>query len=164
MKDSILKYILIISLLLNVSLLGTAAYMHFRQARFGPPPFAGSGGTFGRSGPMGPGMLFGELSLKPAQVKLFQQKAVFFHDALGKNRREVDRLRVSLIGLMRADHPDNKTIEATIAQINAMQGDMQKMVVSHMLEFKSMLNKDQQKKFLDMIDGAMVQRKEEMCQ
>ena len=163
MKDSILKYIFIISLLLNVSLLGTAAYIHFKQVRFGLPPFTGSGGTLGQNGPMGPGMLFGELSLKPEQMKLFQQKAVLFHGALGKNKLEVDRLRVSLIGLMRADHPDNKTIEATIAQINAMQGDMQKMVVSHMLEFKSMLNKDQQKKFLDMIDGAIVQRKETIC-
>jgi Spy/CpxP family protein refolding chaperone len=164
MKDRILKYILIISLLLNVSLLGTAAYTHFRYTRFGPPPFAGSSGTLGQSGPMGTGMLFGDLSLKPEQVKLFQQKAVLFHGALDKNRREVDRLRVLLIGFMRADHPDNKAIEATIAQINAMQEAMQKVVVSHMLEFKSMLNKDQQKKFLDMIDGAMVQRKEAMCQ
>ena len=31
---------------------------------------------------------------------------------------------------------------------------MQKIVVSHMLEFKSMLDKDQQKKFMDMIGGG----------
>jgi Spy/CpxP family protein refolding chaperone len=163
MKDSILKYILIISLLLNVSLLGAAAYTHFRQARFGPPPFAGLGGPPGQAAPFGPGMFFGDLSLKPEQVKLFQQKAVLFHDALNKNRREVDRLRVSLLALMRADNLDNKAIEATIGRINAAQQDMQKMVVSHMLEFKSMLNKDQQKKFLDMIDGAMRERKEAAC-
>jgi Spy/CpxP family protein refolding chaperone len=163
MKDSILKYILIISLLLNVSLLGTAAYTHFRQTRFGPPPFAGSGGPPGQSAPFGPQMFFGDLSLKPEQVKLFQQKAMAFHGSLNKKRQEVDRLRVSLIGLMRADHPDDKAIEATIGRINKEQEEMQRTVVSHMLEFKSMLDKDQQKKFLDMIDGAMTQRKEAVC-
>jgi Spy/CpxP family protein refolding chaperone len=163
MKDSVLKYILIISLLLNVSLLGTAAYTHFRQSRFGPPPFAGLGGPPGQAAPFGPGMFFGDLSLKPEQVNLFQQKAMVFHDALSKKRQEVDRLRVSLIGLMRADHPDNKEIEGVITRINKEQEEMQRVVVSHMLEFKSMLNKDQQKKFLDMIDGAMTQRKEAAC-
>jgi RNA polymerase sigma factor (sigma-70 family) len=59
--------------------------------------------------------------------------------------------------------PDNKAIEATITYINDIQEDMQRMVVSHMLEFKSMLDKDQQKKFLDMIDGAMTQGREAMC-
>jgi Spy/CpxP family protein refolding chaperone len=163
MKDSILKYILIISLLLNVSLLGTAAYTHFRQTRFGPPPFAGLDGPPGQPAPFGPGMLLGDLSLKPEQVKLFQQKAVVFHDALNKKRQEVDRLRVSLIGLMRADHPDNKAIEVTIGQINAEQQDMQKIVVSHILEFKSMLDGQQQKKFLNLIEGAMDRPKEAMC-
>ena len=77
MKDSILKYILIVSLLMNVSLLGAAAYTHYRQPvrssyrtahswdRAAPGPLA----------PFGPGMFFEELSLKPEQVKLFQQKA-----------------------------------------------------------------------------------------
>jgi Spy/CpxP family protein refolding chaperone len=163
MKDSILKYILIVSLLLNVSLLGTAAYTHFRQTRFGPPPFAGLGGPPGQPAPFGPSMFFEQLSLKPEQVKLFQQKAGVFHSGLMKKRQEVDRLRVSLLALMRADNPDNKAIEGAIARINKEQEEMQKSVVSHMLEFKSMLNKEQQKKFMDMIDGAMTQRKEAAC-
>jgi Spy/CpxP family protein refolding chaperone len=167
MKDSILKYILIISLLLNVSLLGTAAYTHFRQTRFGPPPFAGLSGPPGQPGPFGPGMqagcLFEELSLRPEQMKLFQQKALVFHDALRKKRQEVNRLRASLIGLMREDRPDDKGIEVAIARINAEQQDAQKMVVSHMLEFKSMLDKEQQKKFLNLIERAMGGRGEAVC-
>jgi Spy/CpxP family protein refolding chaperone len=164
MKDSILKYILIISLLLNVSLLGTAAYIHYTQVRQSHrAPFLGPSGPTGPLAPFGPGMLFEGLSLKPEQVKLFQQKAEMFHGGLMKKRQEVERLRVSLIALMRAGNPDSKAIEATITQINNIQEDMQKNVVSHMLEFKSMLNRDQQKKFLDMIDSAMTQRKETMC-
>jgi Spy/CpxP family protein refolding chaperone len=163
MKDNLLKYILIVSLLLNFSLLGAAVYTHYRQTRFGPPPFAGLIGGPVHPGPFGPGMPFEKLSLKQEQVKLFQQKAAVFHSALAKKRQEVDQQRTSLIALMRADNPDNKAIEATITQINKIQEDMQKTIVSHMLEFKTMLDKDQQKKFLDMIEGAMGQHRGEIC-
>jgi Spy/CpxP family protein refolding chaperone len=163
MKNNILKYILILSLLFNFSLLGAAAYTHYRQTRFGSLPFVGLMGGSVHRGPCGPGMLFEELSLKPGQAKIFQQKAAMFHSALAKKRQEVDRLRTSLIALMRADNPDHRTIEYTISRINKIQEDIQKTVVSHMLEFKSMLNKDQQKKFLDMIEGAMGQRRGEIC-
>jgi Spy/CpxP family protein refolding chaperone len=163
MKDNLLKYILIVSLLLNFSLLGAAVFTHYRMTRFGPPPFAGLIGGPVRPGHFGPGMLFEDLSLKPEQIELFQQKAVVFHSALAKERREVDRLRTSLITHMRADNPDHKTIEATITRINKIQEDMQKTVVSHMLEFKSMLNKEQQKKFLYMIEGAMGHGRGEIC-
>jgi Spy/CpxP family protein refolding chaperone len=163
MKDNLLKYILIISLLLNFSLLGAAAFTHYRQTRFGPPPFAGLIGGPARPGHFGPGMFFEELALKPEQIKIFKQKAAVFHSALAKERQEVDRLRTSLITLMRADNPDPKAIETTITRINKIQEDMQKTVVSHMLEFKSMLNKDQQKKFLLMIEGAMGQGRQAVC-
>jgi Spy/CpxP family protein refolding chaperone len=164
MKDSILKYILIISLLMNFTLLGTAGYTHYKQIRnIRTAPFLGPGGTPGPAAPFGPGMFFEALLLKPEQVKLFQQKAGEFHSGLMKKRQEVDALRGSLIALMRADKPDGLAIEAIIAQINKKQEEMQKSVVSHMLEFKSMLNKDQQKKFVDMIAGAMGERKEAVC-
>ena len=101
--------------------------------------------------------------MKPEQVKLFRQKAEVFHGSLARKRQEVDSLRGSLIALMRLDNPDTGAIDAAIVQINAAQQEMQKSVVSHMLEFKSMLDKDQQKKFIDMIDGAMKGRKEAVC-
>ena len=174
MRDNILKYILIISLVLNFSFLSAVGYTHYKQTRYRmPAPFAG---VPGKPAPFGPGMpgrtpmgyavpgcLFEELALKPEQLKLFQQKAGSFHAALDQKRLEVDRLRTSLFGLMRADNPDQKAIDATIAEINKTQQEMQKTVVAHMLEFKSMLDKDQQKKFLDMVEGAMGQRGQTIC-
>lgn len=164
MKDNLLKYILIVSLLLNFSLLGTAAYTHYKQSRFfQAAPFLGPRGLPGPPATFQPKMLFEELSLKPEQVQLFQQKAVVFHGALEKKSREVGRLRTSLTALIGADQPDNQAIEATITHINKIQEDIQKTVVAHMLEFKSMLNKDQQKKFLHLIEAAMAQRREAIC-
>jgi Spy/CpxP family protein refolding chaperone len=155
MKNNLLKYILIISLLMNVSFLGAAGYTHYKQSR----PRATGSVDCDIQGKH----LFGELSLNPEQIKQFQQKAVSFHRALGKKKQEVDRLRGSLLGLLRADNPDQTTIDEAISQINIRQHDMQKMVMAHILEFKSMLDKDQQKKFLDLIEGAMAKKKETLC-
>ena len=164
MKDRILKYILVVSLLMNGSFLGAAAYTHYTQVRrFHTALFRGPSGTPGPHAPFGPGMPFEGLSLKPEQVKLFQEKAMMFHETLRRKRQKVDRLRGSLLDLLRQDRPDDKAIQATISRINKEQEEMQKTVVAHMLEFKSMLDKDQQKKFLSMIEGAMGERKATLC-
>ena len=118
MKDSILKYILIVSLLMNFSLLGTAAYTHYKQARYPLAPLTGHTGMGAKLGPFGHGAqgghLFEELSLRPEQEKLFRQKAAAFHQGLGKKRQEVDTLKASLVALMRADSPDARAIDAAI--------------------------------------------------
>ncbi len=161
MRDSILKYILIVSLVLNFSFLGAAGYTHYKQTRYRPTP---SGYGVPVHGPLSGGThLFEDLALKPEQLEAFHEKALPFHAAIAKKRQEVDLLRASLFGLMRADKPDQKAIEASIAQINRAQEEMQKTVVAHMLEFKSMLDKDQQQKFLNMIEGAMGQHREMQC-
>jgi Spy/CpxP family protein refolding chaperone len=155
MKNNPLKYILILSLLLNFSLLGAAWYTHYRQSHARP---AAPLSCDQRSN-----YLFQELSLKPEQIELFRQKAAAFHGALNKKRQEVDRLRGVLFGLLRGEHPDDKTIEATITRINTHQHEMQQMVVAHILEFKALLEKDQQMKFLGLIEGAMAKRQESFC-
>jgi Spy/CpxP family protein refolding chaperone len=163
MKDNLLKYILILSLLLNFSLLGAAGYTYYQKTRHRSSPF-GYGGP-GRI-PAGAAIqphLFDALSLRPEQRKLFEKKAPLFHAALDQKREKVDRFRRSLFDLMGTDYPDSEAIEKTIAEINGVQEEMQKMVVAHMLEFKSMLDKDQQKKFFDLIQGAMTRRQEIQC-
>jgi hypothetical protein len=157
MKGSILKYILVVSLLMNFSLLGAAGYTHYKKSHYRPLL------PFGQELYKGGNHLFQELALKPDQLNAFQQKALPFHANIAKKRLEVDRLRTELFGLMRADNPDQKALAASITHINREQEDMQRMVVSHMLEFKAMLDKDQQKKFLDLIETAMGQRREMQC-
>ena len=49
------------------------------------------------------------------------------------------------------------------AEINQAQEEMQRAVVAHMLEFKSMLDKDQQKKFFDLIEKVMTGKKGLPC-
>ena len=164
MRNKLLKYILVFSLLLNFSLLGAAGYTYYQRDwnrtspfGYGPPkhvPVTSSAIHL---------YLFEALSLKPEQRKLFEQKAPLFHKALDQKREAVDRLRKSLFELMDVEHPDNKAIEATITEINGVQKDMQKLIVAHMLEFKSILDNNQQKKFFDLIQGAMTKEHEIQC-
>ena len=158
-----LKYTLLVSLLMNFSLLGAAGYTHYRQTRL-TPALVGHG-VEGPTpmGSAGPSHLFEEVSLKPEQLKLFQEKAGMFHKTLDQKKTKVDRFREVLLDLMRADHADPKAIEATIAEISGAQHEIQEIVVAHMLEFKSMLDTDQQKKFFNLIEGAMMGRKEMQC-
>jgi Spy/CpxP family protein refolding chaperone len=164
MKDNLLKYILVLSLLLNASLLGAAGYTYYRQGRQQTAPFnhGHTGQVMMTSSSIHP-YLFEALSLKPEQRELFEQKAPAFHEALDKKREKVDRLRRSLFDLMGTDYPDSKAIEKTIAEINGVQEDLQKMVAAHMLQFKSMLDKSQQKKFFDLIQGATMRSHEIQC-
>ncbi|PKN30338.1 MAG: hypothetical protein CVU64_03835 [Deltaproteobacteria bacterium HGW-Deltaproteobacteria-21] len=163
MKNHIFKYVLLVSLLMNLSLLGSAGYTHYQQTRLQPAPMVN--GVQGRapSGSATQAHIFEALSLKPDQLKLLQDKAGIFHEALDKKQARVAQLRTSLLGLMRAEHPDGKAIEAAIADISGVQQQMQETVVSHMLEFKSMLDKDQQKKFLDLIQEAMAEKDGMQC-
>jgi Spy/CpxP family protein refolding chaperone len=152
MKNNLLKYILVVSLLMNFSLLGAAGYNYYHQSRsrLSAPINCGIQGNH----------LFAELSLKPEQIKIFQEKAASFHRALGKKKQEVVRLREGLFGFLRADDPSSQSIQENIVEINRTQEELQRMVVAHMLEFKALLDKEQQRKFLDLIEGAMAKRKE----
>jgi hypothetical protein len=158
-KNKVLKVILVFSLLLNASMLGSAGYIHYRQSRY----HAFRLGNVQRSGDTVPSCLFEELSLKPGQQRVMQQKALAFHADMERKRQEVDGKRTYLLGLMRADNPDGKTLDAAIAEINRLQEGIQKMAVAHMLEFKGMLDKDQQIKFLDLLEGAMAKKTGLQC-
>jgi len=150
MKDNLLKYILIVSLLLNISLLTTAGYVYFKQEK-------------NRSLPLAPEVwngsyLFEKLSLKPEQAQRLKEEAVSFHAEIDKKRQEVINKRIALVSLLRSDHSDSEAIDATIFQISKMQGEIQRMAALHILDVKATLDRDQQKRFLDLIEEVMSKR------
>ena len=150
MKDNTFKFILVISLLLNISLLTTAGYVYYRQGESRTSPDA----HVMQKG----GYLFEELSLKPEQAQRLKEQAVSFHGEIDKKRLEVINKRIALVGLLRSDHPDREAIDTAIFQISKMQGEIQRMVALHIIEAKAALDKDQQKRFLDLIEEAMSKR------
>lgn len=99
--------------------------------------------------------LFEELSLRPEQLKTMKERAIDFRAEIDRRRKEIAEKRLTMLNLMRADIPDKKAIDAAISDISRMQEDLQRVVAIHILEEKAALDKDQQKKFLDLIENAM---------
>jgi Spy/CpxP family protein refolding chaperone len=147
MKNSLLKFTLAASLILNLTVVATAGYRYYAQSRTWVTPL---GKVMERDK-----FLFEELSLQPEQLEAMKHKAMRFHGEIDRRRLDIDEKRKELIALLRAEAADQRSIDAIIKDINKKQEMMQKMVALHMLEIKASLGKDQQQKFFDIIEGTM---------
>jgi uncharacterized membrane protein len=149
MKGSTLKFILVISLILNLSVFVTAGIVYYRHhtGNYAPPLMC----DFQKENRF----ICDKLDLKSEQMSIFREKALPFRTKIMEKRHEILQKRSALLELMRAEMPDKPAIDAAIVDINRMQGEMQRMVITHMLEMKAMLNKDQQKRFFDLIEETM---------
>jgi len=147
MRNSILKFALAASLILNISILVTAGYVYYKQSDYWVSPF---GVKIKKDR-----FLFEELSLRQEQLKRMKERAVNFRADIDRRRKEIAEKRMAMLNLMRADIPDKKAIDTVISDISGKQEEMQRVVAIHILEEKATLDKDQQKKFLDLIEDAM---------
>jgi Spy/CpxP family protein refolding chaperone len=147
MKSSLLKFVFLVSLALNLSVLATAGYLYHRQTGYWISPF---GMKMAKDR-----FIFEELSLRPEQMAAMKARAMRFRAEIDSGRQEVSRKRKEVVALMRIEPPDVAAINAKIGEINALQGEMQRKIASHMLEEKALLGPEQQKKFLDLIEKAM---------
>jgi hypothetical protein len=64
---------------------------------------------------------------------------------------------------MRSHDTDKKALDAAIKEVSAKQEEMQRLIAGHMLEIKSSLDADQQRKFLDLIERNMVGSGQMVC-
>ncbi len=157
MKSNILKFVLAASLVLNVTVFATAGYKHHMQSKMWVSPMGGKMVERDR-------FLFEELSLQPEQLAAMKSKAVPFRAEIDRRRQEIDAKRRELVTLMRDERPDKKAIDTTIKEISSKQEEMQRMIAGHLLDFKAMLDKGQQQKFLDLIESNMARSGQISCQ
>lgn len=149
MSRGTLKFFLALSVLLNLTVLATAGYRFVSQRNSWTSPF---GTKMARDR-----FLFEQLSLSPAQAKAMRQKALPFRAEVDRRRAEITAQRRELIALLRADTADPGQVAAVIARISALQQELQRKITSQMLEQKALLSRDQQGRFIDLIEGAMLQ-------
>ncbi len=147
MKNSLLKFTLAASLILNLTVFATAGYHYYHQSRSWVSPF---GKVMEKDK-----FLFEELSLKPEQLSAMKNKAIPFRAEIDRRRMAIDVRKKELVTLMRDQTPDKKAIDTTIKEISGKQEEMQRMIVGHMLEIKSSLDEGQQRKFFDLIERNM---------
>jgi len=146
MRNSILKFSLAASLILNISILATAGYMYYKQSDYWVSPF---GAKMKKDR-----FLFEELSLRPEQLKTMKERAMVFRAEIDRRRKEIAEKKMVMLNLMRADIPDKKAVDTAISDISRVQEEMQRVVAMHILEEKATLDKDRQKRFLDLIENA----------
>jgi Spy/CpxP family protein refolding chaperone len=149
MRISYLKIALAVSLIFNLSVLGTAGYFHYAKNAYWVSPF----GVKVRKDRF----LFEELSLQPDQITRMREKAVPFRARIDLKRQEIAVKRNDLFTLMRADTTDGQAIKTTLSEISTIQANIEGMVAEHILLEKATLDKNQQQKFLDLIQKNMMQ-------
>ena len=147
MKNSLLKFALAASLILNLTVFATAGYHYYHQSRSWVSPF---GKVMEKDK-----FLFEELSLQPEQLSTMKNKAIPFRAEIDRRRMAIDAGKKELVTFMRGQNPDKKAIDATIKEISGKQEEMQRMIVGHMLEIKSYLDEGQQRKFFVLIERNM---------
>jgi Spy/CpxP family protein refolding chaperone len=155
MKNSLLKFVLAASLILNLTIFATAGYRYYQQSHTWVSPF---GKVMEKDK-----FLFQQLSLKPDQLATMKSKAMPFRAEIDRRRQEIDAKRKELVALLRYQNPDKKTIDATIKEISGKQEEMQRMIAGHMLEIKSSLDDGQQRKFFDLIERNMAGNGQMLC-
>lgn len=155
MKNSTLKFLLVVSLILNISFLGTVGFQYYKQSTYWTSPF----GYKIKKGYF----LFEQLSLRPDQLKTMKESAIQFRTLIDDKRQEMAAKKKELIALLRQNNPDRTAISAVLSEISGMQEQMQRMIAMHMLDVKAGLDKDQQRQFFDLIEKAMTEGRQMGC-
>jgi Spy/CpxP family protein refolding chaperone len=150
MKNSTLKFLLLISVILNIAVLGTVGYSYYQHSLRKPAPF----------GPGRRAFLARELSLNPDQVTVLEKNEQAFHNQIDAMRQQILLKRIALLNLMKSDKPDTKKIDQTISDIGNMQEGIQRKIVAHIIEVKTMLNNEQQKQFFGLIETIITKRED----
>lgn len=155
MKSNIIRHLLLISVILNLTILGTIGYRYYQKTVYWTSPF---GHTIKKDH-----FLFEELALQSTQTEAMRKRAMPFRAEIDRQRADIAEKRKSLVAFMRQEQPDMDAIGAQVAAISAVQEAMQRKVVTHLLEEKSLLSKEQQGKFFDLIENAMNQGSQTGC-
>lgn len=143
MKGKLLKFILIISLILNFSMLATTGYYYCRDS--------GCLGIFSGRSARKMEILSKSLGLTPDQQKNIKEKDVAFRRSVTETREKISGKRMTLIDLLQKDNPDREAINTLLSDIASLQKQTQMLVVEHIIEERAVLNKEQQKKYSELI-------------
>jgi Spy/CpxP family protein refolding chaperone len=145
-RDS-LKIALILSLAFNLAVVGAFAYGYARRPGpgvFGPPPGIVPGDSFG-----------GRCSRFASQIGIPRERAVRFSHVMADSSEGMRDLRMSLqkargelVELIGAPESDEKAIMAKVDEIAAIQGQLEKKLVTRLLGASSTLEPGERERFM----------------
>jgi Spy/CpxP family protein refolding chaperone len=151
-KRKLLVGALLLLTVANVTGLLTMGYCRYRHAcQMGGPGGPGVADIMGQ-----PGFMHRELGLSDEQAAQWKSLREKFQTNLARLRPALQAKRVELVQLVAAPEPDRARIDAVAAEIQALQAELQKECIQHLLDEKKILNPEQQRKFLETIRARLL--------
>ena len=146
MKSKLMILVLILSLAINAGVLVSMGYHYYVNAS--TPSSAPC--------PMSPGdsHLYQSLGLSKAQLSKMEPIAQKFHARLAELGALIERKKETLTDLLQKES-DPASIENLRKEMAAIQDEIQKEVISHIMESKKILDPVQQQRFFDLMRQSM---------
>jgi Spy/CpxP family protein refolding chaperone len=147
MKGKSLIFVLILSLAINASILGTMGYHYYREAssaKDAPCPLSPAHQH-----------LYQQLGLSTPQLAKMEPLAQKFHERLGHLETAIKGKNERLVELLGQREVDPGQVEGLRREIAGIQDEIQKEVIAHILETKRILDQKQQKQFFVLMSQSM---------
>ncbi|MGA2468434.1 MAG: periplasmic heavy metal sensor [Thermodesulfobacteriota bacterium] len=150
MRSKWLTVVLFLSLAVNAGVLATMGYHYYHNASL----------TSSAPCPLSPGdsHLYQSLGLSNLQLSKMDPLAQKFHGRLAELGAIMEEKKMVLIDLLRKDG-DPKEIENLRKEMAGIQDDIQKEVITHIMESKKILDPNQQQRFFDLMRQSMARAK-----
>jgi Spy/CpxP family protein refolding chaperone len=139
--------VLFLSLAVNAGALVTVGYYYYLNASQTPSAPC----------PMSPGdsHLYQSMGLSNVQLSKMEPIAQKFHARLGELASAMEGKKVLLVDLLQKEG-DPMKIEGLRKEMAGIQDEIQKEVITHIMESKKILDPDQQQRFFNLMKQTMV--------
>ena len=138
------------SLAFNAAVLGVCGYHYYRYSCVVPS-------TTHCPLSLGDGHFYQRLGLSHSQLERMTPLARAFHAKLDKLSRETERKRARLVDLLSREEVDFGKIESLRKDMAGIQDQIQKEVITHLLDVRKILNPEQQAYFFKLLRKSMKQ-------
>ena len=147
MKKRGLMIVLVFSLAINASILGTMGYHYYRNSWIMPSASC----PLSRSHQH----LYQELGLSPVQLAKMEPLAQKFHGRLADLGAAMKGKNERLVELLGQKDVDQSRVEGLRKEIAGIQDEIQKEVIAHILESKTILDSKQLERFFVLMRQSM---------
>ena len=146
MKSRWFTIVLFLSLAVNAGVLASMGYHYYRNVSLTPSAPC----------PLSPedSHLYQSLGLSNFQLSKMEPLAQKFHGRLGELGALMEEKKEALIAFLQKDS-DPVSIENLRKEMAAIQDDIQKEVITHIMESKKILDPQQQQRFFDLMRQNM---------
>jgi Spy/CpxP family protein refolding chaperone len=147
MRSKWLLIILFLSLAINAGVLATTGYHYYLGASTKPSAPC----------PVSPGdsHLYQSIGLSNLQLAKMEPLAQKFHGRLDELGAAMEKKKETLIALLQKDG-DPESIENLRKEMAGVQDEIQKEVITHIVETKRILDPNQQQRFFDLMRKSMI--------